>query len=114
MRVGRQEMETVTAQRRVATALKHISGVLPNPIYEFGDKVRMWTEDSQKYEGPYIVHSYDNKETVFVHIGNKIAYFSTPVVKPVHTDETNVQQTEEASIPPDNITELRTNQSAVL
>ncbi len=46
-------METSTDFRRVEAALKHSSGFIPQPFYEFGYKLR---EARQKYEGPYTVH----------------------------------------------------------
>ncbi len=102
MRAARQEMETITMQRRVAAALKHRTGVTTHPMYETSDKVRIWREASQKYEGPHIVHSYDNRKTVFVHSGNRIVPFSISVLKRVYPEENSTQQ----SIPPDIITEL--------
>ncbi len=46
MAAARKEMETITAQRRVASPLKHRTGALPHPMYEFGDSVCAWREES--------------------------------------------------------------------
>ncbi len=94
MAAARQEMEKITTQRRVAAALKHRAGALPHPMYEFGDRVRVWREKPQKCEGPYPVHSCDNRKRFFVHIGDRIIPFSTSVVKIVHPDESEAPSTE--------------------
>ncbi len=98
-------METITAQRRVSTALKHRTGLQPVPSYEFGDKVRIWREETERYEGPFIVHSYDNRKTVYVHIGNRIVSFSTSAVKIVHAEESSSTE-DQNQIPADIISEL--------
>ena len=49
MKIARQEMETITAQRRVASALKHRHSLRPHPFFKFGDKVRIWQEEQNKY-----------------------------------------------------------------
>ncbi len=101
IRAARQEMETITVQSRVATALKHRAGLIPHPTDEFGDKLGVWRKEAQKYEGRYIVLSYDGRNTV-----NKIASFSTSVFNPVHTDDEEIPPTDDASIPPNMITNV--------
>ena len=62
MRIPRKEMETITAQRRMKSALKYRHKIRPFPSFQFGDKVRIWREDEKKFVGPYVVHGYDNEK----------------------------------------------------
>ncbi len=64
IRAARQETETITVESRVATALKHRAGLIPHSTYEFGDKLGVWRKEAHKYEGRYIVLSYDDRKTV--------------------------------------------------
>ncbi len=80
METARKEMETITAQRRVAMTLKHRTG-FDHPKYEFGDQVRVYREGTKRFKGPYTVHGYDNNRTVEVKINNEIVPLSTFVVK---------------------------------
>ncbi len=86
MRIARKEMETITAQRRISLALKHRHGLKPNPPFQFGDKVRIWREDLNRFVGPYTVHGYDNEKTVYV-MTDKIRPFSTSVVRLIPLEE---------------------------
>ncbi len=86
---ARREMETITAPRRLATALKHRAGSGSQPSYDFGDKVRVWREDTQKYEAT--LNSYGTWKPVFVHICNKSVPFATIILKAVHAEDKTAQ-----------------------
>ena len=86
MQVARKEMETITAQRRIAQALKHRHGMRPHPPYQFGDQVRIWREELKRFTGPFTVHGYDNEKTVWV-MTDKIRPFSTSVVRLIPEEE---------------------------
>ena len=125
LEVARKEMMTITAQRRVAQALKHKGPMAPTHPYEFGDKVRVYRETSKKFEGPFIVHSYDNRKTVYVDIGNerrpRIEPFIISSVKPYRTEEEEpqgdvkiksgrdeqIQTTQQLNIPESDIERVR-------
>ena len=80
MRIARKEMETITAQRRIKSALKYRHKIHPFPSFQFGVKVRVWREDEKKFVGPYVVHGYDNEKTVYV-MKDKIRLFSASKVR---------------------------------
>ncbi len=105
MRATQQEMETISAERRVVTAHEHRAGPFFHPAFKFCDKVRVWREDSRKCEGPYIFHSYENRKPFRLH-SKQIVPFSTCGINPVHIDEQKIQRNDEASISPNIITEL--------
>ncbi len=108
MAAARQEIETITAQRRVAASLKHRAGALSHPIYEFGYSVRVWREEAQRDEGPSIFR------IPFVHIRDILVLFSTSVIKVVHPEQISHPATEPRQAPPvpgDVIYELEQLQS---
>ena len=91
MRTARQEMEIITAQPRMRLALKHKHGLRTHLVFKFGDKVRIWREELQKFTGPHIVHAYDNEKTVWV-MTDTTRPFSTSMVRlipPEQSDRTN-------------------------
>ena len=94
MKIARQEMETITAQRPVASALKHRHSLRPHPFFKFGEKVRIWREEQNKFVGLYTVHAYDNEKTVYV-MTDKIRPFSVSKIRliPPSADENQVQIT---------------------
>ncbi len=55
---ARKEMETITAHRRIRTALKLKHSLRPHNPFKFGDKFRIWRKELQRYVGPYTVHGY--------------------------------------------------------
>lgn len=63
-----KEMETITAQRRISTALKHRHQQKPFPPFQFGDQVRIWREDLNRLAGTYTVLGYDNEKTSIVRL----------------------------------------------
>ena len=96
MEVARKEMVTITAQRRVSQALKHRGPMAPKHPYEFGEKVRVYRETSKEFEGPFTVHSYDNRKTVYVDTGTerspRIQPFSISSVKPYRIEDEETQR----------------------
>ena len=75
MKIARQEMETIKAQRRVASALKHRHSLRPHSFFKFGDKVRICREEKNEFAVPYTGHTYDNEKTAYV-MTDKIRPFS--------------------------------------
>ena len=113
MRAARREMETITAQRRISAALKHRHDLRPFPVYKFGDKVRIWREELNRFAGPYTVHGYDNEKTVYV-MTDKIRPFSTSVVRLIPPDSpTDITPKELSSVPPAIYKELEKMQSEI-
>lgn len=64
MKMAREEMYTITAERRIKQAL--LPGTQkPQPfIPKEGDLVRVYREKEMKFEGPFKVHAYDQRKTV--------------------------------------------------
>ena len=106
MRKAREEMETITAQRRIKAALKHRHGLRNPPSFKFGDKARIWREDLNRFTGPFTVHAYDNERTVYV-MTDKIRPFSTSVVRLVSEEAQGpISPSELRNIPPEINAEL--------
>jgi len=107
---ARKEMLTITAQRRVSEALKRR---LPKRDWfegQEGDSVLVYREDSKKWEGPFIVHSYDGRKTVFVEIVDssgrrRIAPFSVISVK-LHKDQSSADETSKTRDIIDELTDI--------
>jgi len=91
MKSAKEEMLAITAHRRVKDALRRgPSAQLFIP--EEGDKVYVYRENSNQYEGLYEVHSYDQRKTVNLLIpeagGRRIRVkpFALSKLKPYHED----------------------------
>ena len=87
-----EKMETITAQRRVSAALKHRHFLRTYPVFKFGDKVRIWREDHNKFVGPFTVHGYDDEKTIYV-TTDKIRPFSVSKALLISPEEVIEEQT---------------------
>ena len=120
MEVARKEMATITAQRRVAQALKSKGPAEPTHPYEFGDLVRVYRESTKRFEGPFSVHSFDNRKTVYVDVGTqhkpRIIPFTIASVKPYHPELEelgNDNSSDQSRIRNSEITERNSNESVL-
>ena len=75
-------MVSITAQRRMAEALKHRHSLRPNTPCQYESIFRIWRYDLKWFAASYAVHGYDNEKTVRVMI-NKICPFPINTVQPI-------------------------------
>lgn len=68
MKLAKEEMLKITAERRIATALKSRQTRVQAFVPQEGDKVRVFRENSGTFEGPYSVHSYDQRKTIYLEV----------------------------------------------
>ena len=109
MKTARDEMMAITAQRRIREALKTYTRKSQPFIPEEGQHVLVYREGTKRFEGPFVVHSYDNRKTVHLLVPNsaghvKVVPFSLSAVKPIplDTSTTNIPDSStDAATPPD-------------
>ena len=85
-RTAKKEMETITAQRRIANALKHRHVLKSLLQFQFGDKLHISREDQNRFVGLYTVYGYDNEKTVYRKTDH-VRPFSTSVVQLISQEE---------------------------
>ena len=88
MKTAREEMMSITAQRRIREALKAHTRKSQPFVPEEGQQVLVYREGTKRFEGPFIVHAYDNRKTVQLLVPNaagqvKVVPFSLSAVKPL-------------------------------
>ena len=88
MKTAREEMMSITAQRRIREALKAHTRKSQPFVPEEGQQVLVYREGTKSFEGPFIVHAYDNRKTVQLLVPNaagqvKVVSFSLSAVKPL-------------------------------
>ena len=66
MKTAREDMLAITAERRLSAALLERQSRSQAFIPKEGDLFRVYRENPKRFEGPFPVHSYDQKKTVWV------------------------------------------------
>ena len=66
MKTAREEMLAITAERRLSAALRERQSRSQAFIPKEGDLVRVYRENPERFEGPFPVHSYDQRKTVWL------------------------------------------------
>ena len=123
MEAARKEMATITAQRRIAQDLKSKGTAAPAHTYEFGDSFRVYGESTRRCEGPFRVHSFDNRKNVYVDFETqhapRIIPFTIASVRPYHPEREDLNSDENSDEPESwtknsEITKRNSNDSALL
>lgn len=91
MKLAKEEMRSVTAERRIKAALRPHARGSQSFIPEKGQLFRVYREETKRFEGPYLVHSYDQRKTVYLQVPTSngrlsIVPFYLSAVKPVPQD----------------------------